>query len=158
RITLLLAIGVLLALLACSGALPGRGAGEQPVAEPDAAAAPGDQQNAANAKEPTQSAAIMARRSFDMRIGVETLRNPYWYEEQGLNEDVRRFWDKKEWERILRGWKDEHYSAVIYWIEPWNKHGWQTFLVRHERFPEARGLTAEQSERLAEHVNWIFRK
>src|SRR5262249_8279314 len=53
------------------------------------------------------------QRTLDMRVGVETLRNPHWYAEQGLDGEVRKFWDKQEWERILRGWADERYNAVI---------------------------------------------
>ena len=43
-------------------------------------------------------------------------------------------------------------NAVLYWIEPWNKHCWQTFLIRHQKFPEARDLTSEQSDRVIAHV------
>jgi hypothetical protein len=95
---------------------------------------------------------------FELRIGVETLRNPYWYEDQGRTGEARRFWDKSEWDRILRGWAQERSSAILYWIEPWNKHGWQTFLICHRQFPEARDLSAQQSDRSIEHVNWIFHR
>ena len=36
--------------------------------------------------------------------------------------------------------------------------GGQTFLIRHRTFPEARELTPEQSERIIEHVSWLFRR
>jgi hypothetical protein len=111
----------------------------------------------ADSPQPPRNSAT-APRSLEMRVGVETLRNPYWYADQGFHAEADRFWDKTEWDRILRAWADEHYTALIFWIEPWNKHGWQTFLIRHERYPEARGLTDEQSSRLIEHLNWIFHR
>src|SRR5579872_4433486 len=97
-------------------------------------------------------------RVLELRMGVEILRNPFWYEEQGQKEAAQAFWDKRGWDRMLHGWADEGYNALLYWIEPWNKHAWPTFLIRHEKFPEARELTSEQYDRLAEHVNWIFRR
>lgn len=95
-------------------------------------------------------------RALRVRIGVETLRNPYWYAEQGHTEEAKQFWDKEYWDRILRGWADEGYNHVLYWVEPWNKHAWQTFLIRHVEHPEARELSAKQSEKLEKHIAWIF--
>ena len=95
---------------------------------------------------------------LELRIGVETLRNPFWYEANGHAAEAQRFWDKNEWERLLRGWADENYTAILYWIEPWNKHAWQTFLIRHREFAEARDLTPEQYDKVIEQVNWIFRR
>jgi hypothetical protein len=95
-------------------------------------------------------------RALGVRIGVETLRNPYWYEENGRPEEAKQFWDKEHWDRVLRGWAAEGYNHVLYWVEPWNKHAWQTFLIRHAEHPEARELTPEQSGKLQKHVAWIF--
>ncbi len=97
-------------------------------------------------------------RVLQVRIGVETLRNPYWYAEHGFPQEAKQFWDKDHWERVLRGWADEGYNHVLFWVEPWNKHGWQTFLVRHSQQPEAKELTAERSDKLIAHVDWIFRR
>src|SRR5437016_5502918 len=69
----------------------------------------------AEASLPEQPAAARGR-VLEMRIGVETLRNPFWYAENGHDAEARRFWDKKEWDRILRGWAEEHYNAIIYWV------------------------------------------
>jgi len=91
-----------------------------------------------------------------VRIGVETLRNPYWYAAQGHQAEAEQFWQKAHWDRVLRGWAAEGYNYVLYWVEPWNKHAWQTFLIRHAEHPEARELTAEQSDKLVKHVAWIF--
>jgi hypothetical protein len=91
-----------------------------------------------------------------VRIGVETLRHPYWYEENGHREEARQFWDRGHWDRVLRGWAAEGYTHVLYWVEPWNKHAWQTFLVAHAEHPEARELTAERFDRLRGHVAWVF--
>lgn len=105
-----------------------------------------------------QSETIMAPRTLEMRIGMEILRNPFWYADEGHKAEAELFWDRKYWDRVLKGWAREEYTAILYWIEPWNKHAWTTFLIRHEKFPEARELTAEQSDRLIAHVNWIFHR
>jgi hypothetical protein len=91
-----------------------------------------------------------------VRIGVETLRNPFWYAANGHDQEAKQFWDRGHWDRVLRGWADEGYTYLIYWVEPWNKHAWQTFLIPHAAHPEARELTVEQSAELTAHVAWIF--
>src|SRR4051794_13857302 len=91
-----------------------------------------------------------------VRIGVETLRNPYWYAAQGHQVEAEQFWQKAHWDRVLRSWAAEGYNYVLYWVEPWNKHAWQTFLIRHTEHTEARELTAAQSDKLIKHVAWIF--
>jgi len=91
-----------------------------------------------------------------VRIRAEQLRNPYWYEKHGGAEEARQFWDREYWERILRTVRDEGYNAVLYLPEPWIEHAWQTFLIRHREFPEARDLAAEEYERVIAQVNWIF--
>jgi hypothetical protein len=96
--------------------------------------------------------------SLGLRIGVETLRNPFWYEQEGHEADARRFWDKSQWDAALRSWVEDGYKAVLDWIEPWNRHAWQTFLVRHKAYPEARELSPQQFDRLREHVSWIFQR
>jgi hypothetical protein len=95
-------------------------------------------------------------RTLGIRVGVETLRNPFWYAENGYVDEAKQFWDKDRWDRVLRGWVDDGYNHLIYWVEPWNKHAWQTFLIRHNAHPEARELTAEQSAKVTKHVAWIF--
>src|SRR6059036_1996647 len=77
-----------------------------------------------------------AGRVLGVRIGVETLRNPYWYAAQGHQAEAEQFWEKAHWDRVLRGWAAEGYNYVLYWVEPWNKHAWQTFLIRHTAYPE----------------------
>jgi hypothetical protein len=101
-----------------------------------------------------------ARRAgvLELRIGSETLRNPHWYVENGREDEAQQFWDKKEWDRVFTRRAAEEYNAILYWIEPWNKHAWQTFLIRHKEFPEARDLTPQQYDKLIEQVNWIFRR
>ena len=106
------------------------------------------------AKTPPQA----GTRQLSARIGVETLRNPYWYAENGHKAEAEQFWDKSHWDRLLRGWAAEQYNYLLYWVEPWNKHAWQTFLIRHKAHPEAKELTEEQSDKLVEHVGWIFRR
>jgi hypothetical protein len=101
-------------------------------------------------------APVPPARALAVRIGVETLRNPYWYEEHGQRQEAKQFWDRDHWDRILRGWAAEGYTHVLYWVEPWNEHAWQTFLIRHTEHPEARELTAERFEQLQKHVSWIF--
>src|SRR5262249_20128377 len=95
-------------------------------------------------------------KTLGVRIGVETLRNPYWYADQGHKAEAEQFWDRAHWDRVLRRWAAEGYNYVLYWVEPWNKHAWQTFLIRHGEHPEARELTPERSDKLQKHVTWIF--
>ncbi|MCZ6680346.1 MAG: hypothetical protein O7E52_24210, partial [Candidatus Poribacteria bacterium] len=86
------------------------------------------------------------------------MRNPYWYAEHGQLWEAENFWDKNYWENKLRQFVQDGYNAVLYMPEPWQEHQWQTFLIRHNEFPEARELTAEQSNQIIAHVNWIFRR
>src|SRR5688572_15984422 len=79
---------------------------------------------------------------LELRIGLEQLRNPYWYADHGMDDEARQFWDKDHWQRVLSGWADDGYNALLYWPEPWTETAWQGFLIRHEEFPEARELTA----------------
>src|SRR5438874_2144948 len=76
-----------------------------------------------------------------LRIGVEQLRNPFWYEAHGSPAEAKEFWDKQHWERAFRQWAGDGYNAVLYWVEPWTETAWPSFLVRHQKFPEARELT-----------------
>jgi hypothetical protein len=95
---------------------------------------------------------------LELRIGSETLRHPYWYADNGHQEEARHFWDKQGWDRVFTRWAAEEYNAILYWIEPWNRHAWQTFLIRHKEFPEARDLIPEKYDKVIEHVNWIFHR
>lgn len=97
-------------------------------------------------------------RVLELRIGRETLHNPFWYARQGRAAEARRFWDREAWDRVLRALAAERYNAILYWVEPWSKHGWQTFLIRHQKYPEARDLKAEEYNRAIEQVNWIFHR
>src|SRR5262249_30049741 len=56
-----------------------------------------------------------ARRAgvLELRIGSETLRNPYWYAENGRQDEARQFWDKKAWDRVFTGWAAEDYNAIL---------------------------------------------
>src|SRR5262245_23611492 len=44
----------------------------------------------------------MQGRALSVRIGVETLRNPFWYAENGYKVEAEQFWNQKHWERILK--------------------------------------------------------
>jgi hypothetical protein len=96
--------------------------------------------------------------TLEVRMCFEQLRNPYWYEGKGRGDEVKEFWDKKHWERVLKAWADDGYNAILYWPEPWTETAWPSFLIGHAKFPEARELKAEQTERIVEHVRWIFAK
>src|SRR5687768_15120553 len=104
----------------------------------------------------------MERRSteerFPIRAIVEQLSHPYWYAEHGYADTSRRFWDKQTWERGFANIIDLGYNTIIYMCEPWLEHQWQTFLIRHDAFPEARELEPEQSARIIDQVSWIFHR
>src|SRR5438105_4519593 len=70
--------------------------------------------------------------ALEVRMGFEQLRNPYWYEAKGPRAEARAFWDKGHWERVLKGWADDGYNALLYWAEPWTQTAWPSFLIRHE--------------------------
>lgn len=97
-------------------------------------------------------------RPFPVRMAAEQLRNPFWYAEHGGAEEARQFWDTGYWEGLLARLADDGYNAVLFMPEPWSHHAWQTFLIRHEEFPEARDYTDEQYAKLIGHVRWIFRR
>jgi hypothetical protein len=96
--------------------------------------------------------------TLEVRVCVEQLRNPFWYQAKGRKDEVKEFWDRKHWERVLKAWADDGYNAVLYWPEPWTETAWPSFLIPHTKFPEARELTPEQFERVSTHVKWIFAK
>jgi hypothetical protein len=98
------------------------------------------------------------RPALALRMGVEQLRNPFWYESHGQGAEARNFWDKKYWDRALKEWADDGYNAIHYWVEPWTETAWQAFLIPHKEFPEARELTGEQVDKIVEHVRWIFQR
>jgi hypothetical protein len=95
---------------------------------------------------------------LELRMGLEQLRNPFWYEQHGQPHEAKDFWDKGYWDRALNQWAQDGYNALLYWIEPWNQTSWQALLIRHKEFPEARELTGEQVEKIIAHVNWIFQR
>ena len=112
-----------------------------------------------------QSRSITPGKAFQMRACFEDLILHYWYRigmitESGTGQmagqiDDKKFWDKQEWERVLRSRSHEGYNAIIYGPSP---NQWQTYLVRHKEFPEAREIPPEVQEPIIEHVKWIFAK
>src|SRR5262245_55733785 len=76
--------------------------------------------------------------TLEVRMCVEQLRNPFWYETKGQKDEVKEFWDRRHWEQILKAWADDGYNAVLYWPEPWTETAWPAFLIPHAKFPEAR--------------------
>src|SRR5262245_55749471 len=96
--------------------------------------------------------------ALEVRMGFEQLRNPFWYEAKGQHAEAKEFWSKEHWDRVLKDWADDGYNALLYWVEPWTETAWPSFLIRHEKFPEAREVTPEQADRVVAHVRWIFAK
>src|SRR5262245_28332938 len=96
--------------------------------------------------------------AFPVRMRAEQLRNPYWYAANGQKAEAEQFWDRAYWERVLATIADEGYNAVLLMPEPWQHHAWQTFLIRHEEFPEARDYSPEDYRRVIEHVRWILHR
>ena len=109
--------------------------------------------SAAIADEPTR---VDLAPPLEVRIGLEQLRNPFWYETHGQPEEARYFWDRRHWEGVLRQWASDGYNGLIYWVEPWTETHWKHFLIRHAEFPDAADLSPEETDRVIEHVNWIF--
>ena len=93
-----------------------------------------------------------------VRMRAEQLRNPYWYAANGQAEAARQFWDMAYWDGVLSTLAAEGYNAVLYVPEPWQGHAWQTFLIRHDEFPEARDMPPGEYDRVIAQVNRIFRR
>jgi hypothetical protein len=107
---------------------------------------------------PSAKKKAAANSPLELRMGVEQLRNPYWYEKHGQPAEARNFWDRDTWEKELKGWADDGYNAILYWPEPWVETSWPAFLIRNKEFPEARELTPEQADKVVEHMRWVFRR
>jgi hypothetical protein len=91
-----------------------------------------------------------------IRMGVEQLRNPFWYAKHGQDEESKRFWDKDHWKASLKQWASDGYNAILYWVEPWTETSWRDFFIRHKKYPEARVLTDKEADRAIAHLRWIF--
>jgi hypothetical protein len=89
---------------------------------------------------------------------AEQLCNPYWYAANGQREPAGQFWDMAYWDRVLTTLADEGYNAVLYLPEPWQGHAWQTFLIRHDQFPEARDMAPQEYDRVIAQVRRIFQR
>jgi hypothetical protein len=99
----------------------------------------------------------MAEHPFAVRAIVEQLHHPYWYADHGRADLSNQFWDQDAWEKALRSDVKSGYNAIVYFCEPWLEHQWQTFLIPHEEFPEARELELEQCDQVIKQARWIFR-
>jgi len=95
--------------------------------------------------------------NFAFRAITESLNHPYWYKERGNPGSSDHYWNKKYWEDSFKVSAEMGYNAVIYFFNPWLVHQWQTFLIPHEKYPEARELEPEIQEKIIEQAKWVFR-
>jgi hypothetical protein len=95
--------------------------------------------------------------NFRFRATLESLSHPYWNEARGNSAAAEHFWDRTEWAKRLGKLADKGYNAIIFMCNPWLVHQWQTWLIPHHDFPEARDITPEQNRRVIEHVRWIMK-
>ena len=102
-----------------------------------------------------------SQRAFDLRACFENLTHDLWMPKWHLTvwgstylPDNKRFWDKEEWERLFRARAQAGYNGIIY--GPLDRLQWQTYLIRHKEFPEARKLPPNVQEPIIRHVQWIF--
>lgn len=93
-----------------------------------------------------------------LRMIIESFSHPYWYAEKGNQAAADAFWDKEAWERKIRNNVENNYNAILFSCDPWLVHQWQTWLIPHKEFPEARELDPEEQQKIIDHVNWIFNK
>lgn len=96
--------------------------------------------------------------NFTFRAITESIHHPTWYLDKGNPAASKSFWDKANWERVFKVSAEMDYNAVIYFTNPWLVHQWQTFLIRHEKYPEAREMPEEEQEKVIEQARWIFAK
>jgi len=109
-------------------------------------------------KMPEEASTILQTPVLEHRIAIEQVKNPYWHEKHGQNNEVRIFWDRDIWDRNLREWASYGYNGIFYYVEPWQETQWPDLLIRSEEFPEAKCLTQAQSEQMIEHMKWIFKR
>ena len=95
--------------------------------------------------------------SIRMRAILTGMSMPFWYEERGNEGGAKTFWDKDQWAKQFDRLAKSDYNTVIYMCNPWLVHQWQTWLVPHKKFPEARILTPQQQDDVIEQARWIFR-
>ena len=50
---------------------------------------------------------------LNVRIAIEQVKNPYWHEKHGQNNEVRIFWDRDIWDRNLREWASYGYNGIF---------------------------------------------
>lgn len=113
----------------------------------------------------TTRAPADATPAFRLRACFEDFTLHYWYRKGMVTEsgsgqvvgrtDDDRFWDKSAWDHALKNRAEEGYNAIIYGP---SMNLWQTYLIRHKEFPEARELSPEVQEPIIEQVKWIFAK
>lgn len=104
------------------------------------------------------NADMVPRGSLELRVGLEQLRDPFWYEANDQPAEAETFWNREGWEQHLKYWAENDYNAVLFWVEPWTSAHWKSLLIPNSAFPEARVLTPEQSARVIEQFTWIIQK
>lgn len=109
-------------------------------------------------KMPDEEVFVTRTPVLEHRIAIEQIKNPYWHEKHGQGDEARLFWDRDTWDRNLSEWALYGYNGIFYYVEPWQETQWSDLLIRNEEFPEARCLTSKQSERVIEHIKWIFKR
>lgn len=73
------------------------------------------------------------------------------------NPDQKAFWDRDLWNRLIVGWSEEGYNAVV-WYGPNEFTNGEQLLVRHVEFPEARELSRGECERRIAQMQWLFHR
>jgi hypothetical protein len=73
------------------------------------------------------------------------------------NPDDKVFWNKDFWNDKLTAWSRDGYNAVV-WYGPNELTSGEHLLIRHVKFPEARHLTPEESERRIAQMAWLFHR
>ena len=71
------------------------------------------------------------------------------------------FWDRDLWDKYLTLWSDEGYNAIV-WIGAnetgASAQGGHHILLRHDEFPEAREMPADENEEIIEQMRWLLRR
>ena len=68
----------------------------------------------------------------------------------------QEYWDKDFWDRKLTKRVQQGYNAVCWLHGSVEYPEWQSWAIRFEEFPEARVYSPEDTERVIEHLSWIF--
>ena len=68
----------------------------------------------------------------------------------------QNYWDREYWDRELTDRKRQGYNAINWFHATLEYPEWQSWILRFLEFPEARPYSHDDTERVVEHLTWLF--